>query len=383
MKPAFGAVLLFAFGAAGVARAQGLTMQMSNGWKFTFSGNVNAFAVYTADANAGQKNFNIRTGLLPGFAVFEASGKEAGLDLGVHVGFAPEIQNAGTFNQGGNVQIGTQIDMRQFYLTVGMQNGWKLLAGRELGIFQRQNILNDMTLYGTGAQGGVQGQGTTLGRIGYGYIYPNFNAQFSLSSPADTNHHLQATFGLFQPGRMAGHPETELPRLEGEFTFRIPGSPNILLWAGGMWQNAKTAPGGTGISAVGGTVGAKVSQCGWAGVLSAYTGKGLGTTLFLAGDEIFGGLQTKSDGGYLQVTLTPSCGTTTFGLSYGISRLKDNGGGSIGQLSSYTGGVYHQWTKSLKVVGEVTREVNAQGGAISIGTGPNRLAVSAGLMLFF
>ena len=33
--------------AAGTANAQGLTMQMSNGWNFSFSGNVNAFLVYT------------------------------------------------------------------------------------------------------------------------------------------------------------------------------------------------------------------------------------------------------------------------------------------------------------------------------------------------
>jgi len=34
-----------AFGAANAAQAQ-LTMQMSNGWSFTFAGNVNAFWVY-------------------------------------------------------------------------------------------------------------------------------------------------------------------------------------------------------------------------------------------------------------------------------------------------------------------------------------------------
>ncbi len=34
-----------ALGAANAAEAQ-LTMQMSNGWSFTFAGNVNAFLVY-------------------------------------------------------------------------------------------------------------------------------------------------------------------------------------------------------------------------------------------------------------------------------------------------------------------------------------------------
>jgi len=88
-------LLAAAVGLPSAVQAQGLTMQMSNGWKFSFSGNINAFAVYSVDANGGQKNFAIRTGLLPGFAVFDARGKEGNYDLGVHFGFAPEIQNGG------------------------------------------------------------------------------------------------------------------------------------------------------------------------------------------------------------------------------------------------------------------------------------------------
>ena len=44
--------------------------------------------------------------------------------------------------------------------------------GKELGLFQRGNILNDMTLLGVGVGGG--GRGTALGRIGYGYLYTDF-----------------------------------------------------------------------------------------------------------------------------------------------------------------------------------------------------------------
>src|SRR3712207_7212293 len=71
--------------------------------------------------------------------------------------------------------FGAQIDMRQVYLTVG--GGWgQILAGRELGLFQRQNILTDQTLFGVGATGsagvpGTGGGGTTLGRIGFGDNY--------------------------------------------------------------------------------------------------------------------------------------------------------------------------------------------------------------------
>src|SRR5881409_3246716 len=158
-------LLGLALGVSATAGAQGLTMQMSNGWSFSFSGNVNVFWVFTKEnAAAGDAaNSSVRTGLLPAFATFEARGKEAGMNLGVHFGFARQIQNAGVHDQ-----FGAQIDMRQVYLTVGGQWG-QILAGRELALFGRQAILNDMTLFGVGAVGigavgtGAQGGGTTLG----------------------------------------------------------------------------------------------------------------------------------------------------------------------------------------------------------------------------
>src|SRR5213080_4499782 len=119
-------LLGLALGVSATASAQGLTMQMSNGWAFQFSGNVNVFWVFSKENNGGPANSSVRTGLLPAFATFEARGKEAGLNLGIHFGFAPQIQNDGnTHDQfvGGSVQAGAQIDMRQVYLTIGMKNG--------------------------------------------------------------------------------------------------------------------------------------------------------------------------------------------------------------------------------------------------------------------
>src|SRR5437870_6910176 len=154
-------LLGLALGVSATAGAQGLTMQMSNGWSFQFGGNVNAFWVFSKVNNSGPANSSVRTGLLPAFATFSATGKEAGLNLGVHFGFAPQINNAGVHDNFGNgTQAGAQIDMRQVYLTVGGQWG-QILAGRELGLFSRQNILNDMTLFGVGAVGiGAPGTGT-------------------------------------------------------------------------------------------------------------------------------------------------------------------------------------------------------------------------------
>jgi hypothetical protein len=367
-----------------MAQAQGLTMQMSNGWRFTFAGNVNVFWVFTSDEN-GPTNSSIRTGLLPAFATFAATGKEAGLDLGVHVGFAPQIQNAGTHDQfvPGSVQAGAQIDMRQVFLTIGLKGGSQILAGRELGLYQRQNILNDMTLYGVGAVGDPQGGGTTLGRIGYGYIYPNFNAQVTFSSPA--NKQVQWSIGAFQPSVVNGFTETAIPRLEAELVWKSKPAPrstnNFMVWVGGEWQSAKDAA-DVSLSSVGGTAGVRANLSDLSVVVAAYTGKGVGHVLGLTDESVSAAGEARpADGGYAQVTYKMGAKTTA-GLSYGVSRLKGADDGVendvlLSELQMFTGGVYYQWTRSLKVVGEVSRERNDLSG------GANRTDVSGGFMLFF
>ena len=88
--------------AANTSYAQ-LVMQMSNGWSFTFGGNVNAFLDYEKESTSGATSTpfgvvghsadqtRIQTGLLPAFAVFDAKGKEGNTDLSVHFNFAPQI----------------------------------------------------------------------------------------------------------------------------------------------------------------------------------------------------------------------------------------------------------------------------------------------------
>ncbi|PYP21156.1 MAG: hypothetical protein DMD53_08280 [Gemmatimonadetes bacterium] len=378
------------------ANAQ-LTMQMSNGWSFTFAGNVNVFWVFTKQNTAAgdASNSSIRTGLLPTFATFEARGKEAGMNLGVHFGFAPQIQNAGVHDNFGNgTQAGAQIDMRQVYLTIGFKDGSQILAGRELGLFGRQNIVQDMTLFGVGAVGigGGQGGGTTAGRIGYGYIYPNFNAQVTYSTKGGTP--AQISIGIFQPSTLGSgtYTFTSIPRVEAEVTYnQKSGSTKYMVWAGGLWQSTKSAPtGGTSISSFGGTAGVKVDISDLTVVVSGYIGKGLGTGLMFSGNEVAGaGTGTElrtSDGGYAQVMYHANKGKTSVGASWGFSRLKFNntaapaGDGtnrSLSNVYSYTGGIYHQWTKSLKLVFEGTQEASTKGAK------PKQVDVSGGFMLFF
>src|SRR5256886_1582139 len=300
------------------ANAQ-LTMQMSNGWSFTFAGNVNVFWVFTKENTAAgdAANSSVRTGLLPAFATFEARGKEAGMNLGVHFGFAPQIQNAGVHDQFG-VQSGAAIDMRQVYLTIGFKDGSQILAGRELGLFGRQNIVQDMTLFGVGAVGigGGQSGGTTAGRIGYGYIYPNFNAQVTYSTKGGTP--AQISIGIFQPSTLGSgtYTFTSIPRVEAEVTYnQKSGSTKYMVWAGGLWQSTKNAPtGGTSISSFGGTAGVKVDISDLTVVVSGYIGKGLGTGLMFSANEVAGawtGTELRtSDGGYAQAMYHATKGKT-------------------------------------------------------------------------
>ncbi len=394
-----------ALGAANAAEAQ-LTMQMSNGWSFTFAGNVNAFFVYddvngdgttvggivpSTDPLGGKGASGIRTGLLPAFAVFDAKGKEGETDLGVHFGFAPQIQcgyGSSSTSVGGQGHdcFGAQIDMRQVFLTVGGTWG-QILAGRELGLFGRQNILNDQTLFGVGATGGAAGGGTTLGRIGFGYIYPQFKAQMTYSTPAGRP--TQISIGLFQPAQNPPFVTVQLPRVEGEFTWS---SGSNKVWLGALAQSNKTPDvGGSSESgfAWGGTGGVRFGSPMFSVTGSGYYGKGIGTTLMFLGGATGTGAEgsddlRKSYGGYGQVTVTPANSKVTIAGSWGISILKaaEIEGGED-QIKNWlaSGGIYYQATKSLKVVGEFNYAVSSDN---VDGTDDNKeIAPSFGLMLFF
>jgi hypothetical protein len=396
-----------AVGAASAAEAQ-LTMQMTNGWSFTFSGNVNAFAIYESQSDdggtiaapggligIGGKGFNVRTGLLPAFAVFDAKGKEGSTDLGVHFGFAPQIQCGGQAHD----CFGAQIDMRQVYMTVGGSWG-QILAGREIGLFNRQNILTDQTLFGIGATGGINGGGTTLGRIGFGYIYPNFVAQMTFSTPAGRPG--QLSIGLFQPSSLNGdaatvYGETKVPRVEAEGSYK---TGDILVWVSGTAQNAKDAIADVSKTAVGAGGGFRFGRAQFSLTGSGYWGKGIGTTLQfngvnacdpIAGCGPVGGIGVGDDGelrtsyGFIgQVTFTPANSKLTVAGSYGSSYLKATDGEPTDFKTENTlisGGIYYQATKSLKVVGEGNYAWTKE----SVADTPKNktFAPAVGLMLFF
>jgi len=366
-----------ALGAATAAEAQ-LTMQMSNGWNFTFAGNVNAFYIYqqgkacapSGDCTTTSKDGSFGTGLLPAFAVFDAKGKEDNVDLGVHFGFAPQIETGGHHASFfGTDAAGAQIDMRQVYLTAGGTWG-SLLMGKELGLYQRGNILTDMTLLGVGVGGG--GRGTALGRIGYGYLYPDFRSQLTYTSPSGRP--ASFSIGLFEGLRAGQYSTIELPRVEAEFNYnsKVGETGNVKIFLNGAVQTAKDGATGTteSLTSAGGGGGISFDVSGFALTGSGFFAKGMG--YLLQGDGIVGGddfdnlgVDVAGDGrnsfGFIgQITYSPPASKFIIGASWGENHLKrsdadkaaDGIDEEILKNRAIVGQITYKWSKSLRWVAE-------------------------------
>lgn len=398
-----------ALAAANSADAQ-LQMQMGNGWTFGFAGNVNAFYIYAdGDANSTvnggllseTKASRIGSGLLPAFATLTANGKEGNTNLGVTFGFAPQTSlgtNTASFFPGpGNPgNAGAQIDMRQVFLTVGGDWG-TVTAGKQLGLYQRQGLIQDMTIFGTGPN--TSTRGTSLGRIGYGYEYTDFRGQISYSTKAGK----PATFsiGIFEPTNLGdSYNVTKTPRLEAEFLYVTKfNSGSFGFNASGTVQSANTAlTGGSSATANGIAGGAYVEASGFKLTGNAYTSKGLGgifqggislvpSTGTTGGDtELANGDLRKTFGYYGQATYTPKGSKVTLGFSYGSSNIKlDDTESAVGNTlikkrQAIVALISYQATKSYRVVADFS---NAQDSNQAGDEANKQNQVSLGMMLFY
>ena len=406
--------------AAFTANAQaGITMGAMNGWMFSFSGNVNAFLTYTDPSCGGgaatcgfdgnlipvsdeNKVTRIQTGLAPAFAIFEAKGKEGGMDLGVHFGFAPEIQTMGTVsgegrahdNCGSGSSCGSQIDMREVYLTVGGSWG-QILAGRAIGVYQKQNLLTDLTVFGVGLTGGNPGNGTTLGHIGTGYTYPNFNAQITYSSAG--NKEGQFTIGLFDPSIVTSNTgssftQTQLPRLEVEYTHTKKSSDGgkMMLYVSGLVANAKDVATSQSITPWGIAGGGEWTGGGGLQVdISGFYQSGVGSLLmFDDGLAIDGADSLRTSYGFLaQLQYMAKDSKWKFGGAYGMNHLNQTtndkllgtANTAMKDASDITLAATYMYTKSLRGV----FELDFGNGSGYNDSKTSSTTVAAGMMLFF
>ena len=301
-------VFIACMGFAGAGHAEVLFLN-KDGWKATVGGSINAFGVYSTrgviedtptnglielDAGSGYNNaggqtinilnprvgratytgyspnngdtFRVQNGLLPavfGFNV-EAPELENGLQMYARLGLYPHIQNYNREkNKLGENNIGSTLDLREVFFGVRTKEHGDFIVGKTLSIFLGKNILTDMTLFGVGATGAgndLSGS-TSLGRIGYGYVYPNFNVAFRYNSPEYRR--TKVSIGVYDPSVIRGNyysnsgvrlgpagsgapaPSTEAtetpePRLEMEISHRAEiGDVAVDGWINGMYQRAE------------------------------------------------------------------------------------------------------------------------------------------------
>ncbi len=336
----------------------------ADGWEISFGGTVNLFyTTYDSETRVNgvvtgtADEVHLQEGLLPAFATFKAKSPTVnGLTGTAQISFAPDSSNSKLRRQD---KGGTAIDMREVFFNVEGSFG-TFSVGRTLGIFSRQAILKDQTLFGVGAGGNGDGAGTTLGRIAHGYVYPAFDTRFSYKTP-DMNG-FQLEVGAYDPlegdegpiGGSINNWDTSIPRIEAEATYGTSLSGGSLnLWLGGLWQESDTVglANGNGIVDLthwGIDVGAQAIFGGFELVGHYSTGENLGQ-LFKIAAPVYGTNDTEEDHWYAQVGYT-FMGKTKVAASYGESQQKDNGIDSTNEL--WTIGVYHDVTSWLKLVAE-------------------------------
>src|SRR6267378_7112463 len=378
------AAAALALGSACVARAE--IGFKAGAWDLSFSGNVNGFATWnTCDTKAvavngglacnrpspdSSKEQAIESGLLPSALVFSAKSRQAGLDIGVTLGFYPGITSSATGKGGLGAST---IDMRQNFLTFGDKSWGTVKVGKDIGLFGSDAILSDMTLLGVGSGGAFLGGNPTLRRIGVGYIYTDWIPQISYASPNYGG--FQYAAGVFQGmdviafsgnANSAKLTQHETPGLQAKASYEWGGQISGKAWVGGLTQKVKArsaasgefAPAGSRVSGQAFDIGAKVNSGGLEGVLYAYTADGIGTTAigFDAASVVGGTLEKrKSKGWYAQGTY--KIGKWKPGISYGESKLdlasnEPANGILVKSNKSLVLGLYYSLTQSLNLVAE-------------------------------
>jgi predicted porin len=382
--------------ALGATAAQAGIVIPAGEWTLDVNGNVNAFYIYndSKDTNtirgglaqsqsttSGDQSSSINTGLLPSWLGVTGKSRQNDLDTEFTISLQPGASQKASLGGGGGSEF------RQAYFSFGDKSWGTILVGKNLGQFGRDAILNDQTLLGVGSQGvagAAGGTTTTLGRIGAGFLYADFNGQINYTTPNMNG--LELTVGIDQPmstnnlGNTAAVTTTtatalsvttaaETLSLNAVGTQKNPAFVGVArysftandvtgkLWVEGKSQKIYGTSGFSGTSSAAG-IGANVNAAGFGAVAYYYKGEGAGTTAFLMDGYSAAGGKRDSDGGYIQLSYVLPM-KTKLAASWGRSNLDKANGESASNLvksnEMTTIGLYHPLTKHLNLVGEYSR----------------------------
>jgi len=393
-------------------------------WTVDIGGNVNTYAsaskadgtatIISSGAQNGSGNnttLGFGNGLLPNFLSVGGTTRQNDLDVSFTISIQPGSSHRTALGAGTDGLINN----RQSFITFGDKSWGTVLVGKNIGIFAQDAILSDMTLLGVGATGGNNpGAGnTSLGRIGYGYVYadwkpmiayttPNMNGFQATGAVSQAFNHTSITTNTAATNVLTSSTVNASPAYEGKASYSFAANDVTgKIWVSGIAQRVGSF--GAGISnadtvSYAGDLGANLSMAGFGLTGYYYSGSGLGTTG--QGLDGYGRSATTTtnvsardiDGGYVQATyILPT--KTKVGVSWGVSNLdlangETNGAAvaTMGQVSTllksnemWTLGVYHPLTKHLNLVAEYnySKSENQVGAENKINNG------SLGAILFF
>lgn len=372
-------------------------------WTLDIGGNVNAYYISntskdsntvdgglantTAATLQGNNAQSINTGLLPSWLGVTGKTRQNDLDVEFAISFQPGASTTQSLDGGGSTEN------RQAYISFGDKSWGTILLGKNLGEFGRDAILLDQTLLGVGSQGAVGTAGgttTTLGRIGTGFIYADFQGQMNYTTPNFNG--FQAVVGVVQPigtknlgtslATTDGAQSQSQPAFEAKASYSFAGDVSGKVWVEGKTQKVDYTASVTNVAEAY-AVGANVNMAGFGLVAYYYDAKGAGTTAWLMDGVATNGNRRDSNGGYVQGSFTVPGVGTKLAASWGESNLDLAAGETNATLVSknemVTVGAYHPLTKHLNLVAEFS-EVKATNQA---GANNKSDILSAGAILFF
>ena len=313
-------------------------------------------------------------GLLPNFLSVSGSTRQNDLDVTFLISLQPGSANDSALTTGSGGATNTAgkggINNRQSFITFGDKSWGSVKVGKDLGIFASDAILSDITLLGVG--GAAAGGGnTSLGRIGFGYMYADWKPQIAYTTPNFNG--FQATAGITQAFTATGggalgatYANAGAPNpgvgYEGKASYSFAANGiDGKIWVSGIAQKVGSFGATVGNEdgvAYAGDIGAKASVAGFDVVAYYYGGSGIGTEgqfLNAYGTKTGGGVEARdSNGGYVQAAYTLPT-KTKVALSWGGSYLDKTSADVTNLIDSNEMTdlmVIHPLTKHLNLVGE-------------------------------
>jgi hypothetical protein len=388
-----------------------ILLMSQEGWEVSFDGAANAFIMQNSGTNvpttsggtavafdgtagiinARNSETSIVTGLLPNVWGMTLKAPTAnGLDMSARLGLYTHM------NGGENALGNGQINIRE---TSGTISGFfgSVLVGRSLGIHQSNAILNDMLLFGVGAGASAGNSNTTLGRIGVGYLYTDFQPMVAWTLP-ELGNGFAAKVAILDPKDVAADTSANsatdhsAPRVEAQITWNgdfLQTGVGVNLWVDGTYQHTgrtlaetQSRQNAAGVDrehdhveSAGVGFGTKLSYEGFSLVATGFYASGLGmrgqhsvlpimqtqdanngTIAGSTGALDDDGKERKSYGGYIQGTFDFGQGTN-IGYSYGGNYLRMTGSdmnnlGTSNANTMHSGMIWHNVTDNFRLIAE-------------------------------